>query len=89
MSCETYLRSFLIFSISPGILAAKVSLSDWVDKLVWLTRCSGDVAVVVDSAYSSLGRVGADGSLSQGGGSGHRGAQGGGTDSHGGHYDGC
>ena len=44
--------------------------------------------VGVDSAYSALGRVGAEG-LSHGGGSGHRGAQGGGTDSHGGHYDLC
>jgi hypothetical protein len=42
----------------------------------------------VDSAYSALGRVGAEG-LSHGGRSGHRGAQGGGTDSHGSHYDGC
>ena len=42
----------------------------------------------VDSAYSALGRVGAEG-LSQGRGSGHRGAQGGGTDSHGSHYDRC
>lgn len=42
----------------------------------------------VDSAYSALGRVGAE-SLSHGGGSGHGGAQGGGTNSHRGHYDGC
>jgi len=42
----------------------------------------------VDSAYSALGRVGAEG-LSHGGGSGHGGAQGGGTNSHGSHYDGC
>jgi hypothetical protein len=43
-------------------------------------------------AYSALGRVGAGGierSLSHGGGSGHGGAQGRRTDSHGCHYDGC
>jgi len=83
-----------------GILAELLDLLDLAGDLGsegLLERLDGRVSMAsgmrrqiggVDSAYSALGRVGAEG-LSHGGGSGHGGAQGGGTNSHRSHYDGC